>query len=239
MNYDKPALLDRLASEYVLGTLAGPARRRFVRLLRESQPAREAVRAWESRLNRFSVSLPQRAAPPRVWRAIEARIGGARARPTTLWWTRWLAPGVSLAAGFLLALGLVQMLPRDLSVDALRSEQVLPDSYVGLLTDPAGIPAVLAGSRRHGRELFVKVLRPQNVPPDRVLQLWALPAEGAPFPIGTIPARDKATIVLADTSESLFKNVPRLGVTLEPAAAAPGAAPSGAFVLSGHCVKLW
>ena len=33
MNYDRPALLDGLASAYVLGTLQGPARRRFERLL--------------------------------------------------------------------------------------------------------------------------------------------------------------------------------------------------------------
>ena len=35
MNYIRPDLLDRLAAEYVIGTLHGGARRRFQRLLRE------------------------------------------------------------------------------------------------------------------------------------------------------------------------------------------------------------
>ena len=32
MNYEQAELLDRLAAEYVLGTLRGAARRRFARL---------------------------------------------------------------------------------------------------------------------------------------------------------------------------------------------------------------
>jgi hypothetical protein len=44
---------------------------------------------------------------------------------------------------------------------------------------------------------------------------------------------------MRDTSEKLLANVPRLAVTLENAAVAQGASPSGPFLLSGHCVKLW
>ena len=50
MNYNRADLLDRLASEYVLGTLHGAARRRFDKLLSESPAARAAVQAWEQRL---------------------------------------------------------------------------------------------------------------------------------------------------------------------------------------------
>ena len=40
MNYLLPERLERLAREYALGTLAGPARRRFERLLRKTPAAR-------------------------------------------------------------------------------------------------------------------------------------------------------------------------------------------------------
>jgi hypothetical protein len=46
-------------------------------------------------------------------------------------------------------------------------------------------------------------------------------------------------VTLRDSSEKLFYDVERLAVSFEAAAAKPGDKPSGDFVLSGHCVKLW
>jgi anti-sigma-K factor RskA len=46
MNYLQPERLDRLAREYVLGTLTGAARRRFERLLSQAPVAMLAVSAW-------------------------------------------------------------------------------------------------------------------------------------------------------------------------------------------------
>jgi hypothetical protein len=53
-----------------------------------------------------------------------------------------------------------------------------------------------------------------------------------------VPLAEKATLTLADTSEKLFANVPRLAVSFETGVPAPGVTPSP-FVLTGHCVKLW
>ena len=96
---------------------------------------------------------------------------------------------------------------------------------------------------RQGRQLSVKLLQPLAIPAGRVAQLWALPKDGTPFPVGVVPAgvaQGKSVVLpLTDTSEKLFFTVPRLGVSFEPAPAQPGAAPSGEFVLSGPCVKLW
>jgi hypothetical protein len=46
-------------------------------------------------------------------------------------------------------------------------------------------------------------------------------------------------VALADTSEKLFFDVSRLAVSIEAAQAKTGDKPTGDFVLSGHCVKLW
>ena len=58
MNYLLPERLDRLAREYALGTLTGPARRRFERLLRDTPAARSAVEAWQERLSGLASTVP-------------------------------------------------------------------------------------------------------------------------------------------------------------------------------------
>jgi len=244
VNYDRPDLLDKLASEYVLGTLRGRARRRFEQIVRAAPAARAAVSAWEDRLGRLASSVAPVRPPERVWTAIEAGIGPApraQARPSAV---AWLKPLVGFAFGALLTTGLVLVNPGGfVSLDELaQSSQALPQSYVGLLLDDAGAPTLLASSVRQGTRVTVKFLRPVDVPAGKVVQLWALPSDGAPFPVGVVaPARPPAstTFDMRDTSEKLLSNVPRLAVTFESAPAAPGAAPGGPFVLSGHCVKLW
>ena len=58
MNYDDPDLLDRLAAEYVFGSLPSRVRRRFERLRQRLPAAEEAVLDWERRLIPLSASVP-------------------------------------------------------------------------------------------------------------------------------------------------------------------------------------
>lgn len=243
MNYLLPERLDRLAREYALGTLHGGARRRFERVLRQSPAAGVAVGVWQERLGPLGASLPPLQPRPVVWRGLEQRLFAAPAAapaPSRWAWLGALLSGRTLGgalAGVFLCVLLLRAQPG--LIGAEPASDGLPASYVGLLSDAAGKPTVLASSRRHGRVLTVKMLQPVVVPPGRVAQLWALPREGDPFPVGVVPASGSAQVRLADTSEKLFFSVPRLAVSFEPAPAAAGAAPSGDFVLTGNCVKLW
>ncbi len=241
MNLLEPRRLDALAREYALGTLAGPARRRFERLRRDSRAAELAVLVWQERLATLARPVPALEPSERVWTGLEQRLFPAAAAPAEPWWRR-LVSGRSLGgalAGMLLAVVVLREQPAWIGMEPAR--ETLPASYVGLLHDGAGQPTLLASSRRHGRVLTVKMLRPLAVPAGSVAVLWALPKDGgAPFAVGTVPTQGSATVALADTSEKLFFNVARLGVSIEPAgAAALPARPGGPFVLSGDCVKLW
>lgn len=239
MNYLLPERLDRLAREYALGTLAGPARRRFERLLRETPAAKLAVGAWQERLAGLAGTVPAMQPSESAWRALEQRLFDSPARP--LQWLSGLWSGRALAgalAGVFLCAVLLRLQPGLIGMEPARD--ALPESYVGLLTDPAGQPTVLASSRRHGRVMTVKLLQPVIIPAGSVAQLWALPKDGsAAFPVGVVPGSGSATVALADTSEKLFFNVSRLAVSIEAAPAKAGDKPSRDFVLSGHCVKLW
>ena len=238
MNYDDPELLDRLAAEYVLGSLTSRARRRFERLRQQLPAAEKAVLDWERRLMPLSGSVPSERPPARVWDAIDERTGGGARRASTGSW-RWLRPVWGFAFGVLATLGVIRLFPEAMPIEAIVQERgTLPQSYVGLLTDAQNNAVLLASSTRYGRILAVKRLRPVEVPSGRVAVLWALPRDGAPFAVGVVPLAEKATLTLADTSEKLFVNVPRLAVSFETGVPAPGATPSP-FVLTGHCVKLW
>ena len=71
--------------------------------------------------------------------------------------------------------------------------------------------------------------------------MWALPKEGAAFPLGVaVPTKPpgNTSFEMSATSEKLLANVTRLAVSFEDAPAQVGAKP-GEFVLSGPCVKLW
>lgn len=234
MNYDHPELLDRLAAAHVFGTLARLPRKRFIRLTRELPAAASALARWEEHAAALAAPVPPVAPSSAVWRAIDARTGGAavpvrRRRP---WW----APALGFAFGLFVAVGVVRFYPEAVLPPAPISE-ALPESYVGLLLDAAGNPTVLASSLRHGKALSIKMLRPVAIPAGQVLRLWALPKEGAPFPLGELPPSGKALLNLPATSEQLLSAVPRLAASLEPAGSPP--ASPGALVLQGHCVKLW
>jgi anti-sigma-K factor RskA len=248
MNYDRPELLDRLAAEYVLGTLRGRALNRFNRLQRELPAARNAVAAWEARLSPLASAVPATAPPGRVWAAIEQQTGAKRIGASTPRRWGWLRPALGFALGAVLTLGLVQLAPNlFFSLDRLaQREQALPQSYVGLLTDADNVPHLLVSSTRHGTHVTVKSLRPWQVPAGKVAQVWALPraADGSdlpPVPLGVAePAKPPGSthFELPASSEQLLSNVPRLAVSFEERPAVAGQTPAQ-FVFSGFCVKLW
>ena len=85
--------------------------------------------------------------------------------------------------------------------------------------------------------MSVKVIGPFTPPAAGRLVLWAVPATGPAFAIGTVPATGSAVSVLPDTSEKLLSKVSKLIVTVETVAAP--LAPSDAVFFKGNCAKLW
>src|SRR6218665_3184410 len=87
MDYSRPLLAERLAAEYALGTLRGPARRRFERLLPAHPALADAVQAWQQRLQPLAGPVAPVAPPPQVWAAVQRRLFGAPT-PAPGWWQR-------------------------------------------------------------------------------------------------------------------------------------------------------
>jgi anti-sigma-K factor RskA len=242
MNYDRPELLDRLAAEYVFGTMSARVRRRFQAVQRALPAAQRAVEVWERRMTPLARSVPPAEPSAAAWEAIDRRTGGRASRPVASTFSRfaWLKPALGVVFGAIVTLGLARLYPTAVvPVDEFVQQRgTLPASYVGLLTDDANHPVVLASSTRYGRTMSIKMLRKVDVPPGKVLQLWALPKEGAAFPLGVVPAEGHGSFQMADTSDKLLSGVPRLAVSIENAPARAGTTPAP-YVLTGNCVKLW
>lgn len=246
MRYSHPELLQHLASNYVLGTLTGGARRRFERLQRDRADLQALVAQWESRLGQLAVSIPGQQPSANVWTAISARTQptAVPALSGKMGWPGWMKPaGLAfggLAAGILAATAVFFTAPAlFMSSDqvAMRSGEKLPQSYVGLLTDAQGNGKVLVSSLRHGKTMSIKVIGSFTPPATGKLVLWAVPANAPAFAIGTVPANGSTVSMLPDTSEKLLSKVSKLIVTLETEPAP--VVPSATVVLAGNCAKLW
>ena len=244
----------------MLGTLGGGARRRFERLLRDRSDVQLLVAQWEGRLGMLASSVPVQQPPQRVWAAIEARTRPRDVKDAApqggwagvLWRRHGVLQGLAgVVLGVVATVALVAAVPTlFVSSDqvALRAGDKLPQAYVGLLTDEAGNGKVLVSSLRHGRTLTVKVIGPITLPAMPAtsatmagaapqLVLWAVPADGAPFVLGTVPVAGSAVSVLPDTSEKLLLKVSKLMVTLETSATPQ--VPSSTVLFTGNCAKLW
>jgi len=79
------ALRQKLASEYVLGTLKGGARRRFEGWLHNDADLRHITAEWRQRLEPMAEFATPVAPPKRVWQQIEQRLHLAPQGRWSLW----------------------------------------------------------------------------------------------------------------------------------------------------------
>ena len=239
MNYRQPELRDRLAAEYVLGTLHGRARARLQQLLRDDAALQVRVAFWEQKLMPMAAPLWAAAPSAAVWRAIAARVAPREA--ATPWWARWFEARTlgSLAAGLMLGLTLTLIGPSLWERSAEDSpDSQLPQSYVGVLAAADGRTGVIVSSLRHGKVMDVKQVQPVPVASGQTLYLWAIEADGKTRPIGPVPQGRFVQVPLAQTSETLFASAAELALSIEAETAVP-LLPSGPYVYRGLCGKLW
>jgi len=233
--YGNPELRDRLAAEYVLGTLRGRARSRFEALQRYDPELRRIVTAWEERLSPLSLAATGIAPPDRVWRALERRIRGAR--PAAGWWGSlglWRALAVTSTA-FVVALSVVVGM-------APRHEP--PMSTVAVMADDRGQPAMVVSwaPMKGARDPQVRVKILQEHPtmaPTTSWELWMLPGGNArPVSLGLINLDAVQVVRLPPALAGKMTGAWGMAMSIEPAGGSPTGAPTGPVIFKGRCVRI-
>lgn len=233
MDYSRPDLADRLAADYVTGTLRGAARRRFEALLPAHAALRDAERAWRDRLMPLAAAVAPVEPSAALWARIEIRIHGAPAPHAPESWWRQLAfwrglSGLATAAALAFAVLLATPGPSQPPLIVVLSAAA-PAAGSGSDTGAVVPASFVASISADGRAMVTRPLNNVSVQADRALELWSLPASGAPRSLGVIAA-DKATVVKRG---SVLDGTTALAVTLEPPGGSPTGAPTGPVLYVG------
>jgi anti-sigma-K factor RskA len=207
-------LLDRLAAEYVLGTLRHRARRRFERWLLSPQVG-ALVMAWEDRLSGLEPELKAVPPPPTVWRGIESKLN-LRRSPAT----RWMAIAASIVVVGLIGL-YVARLPQTPVAPVLASTE-----RAFIQADPQTIywRVEILGDNQ---EISLHVHQVHDLPEGKAHELWALPDGGAPVSLGLLPHTGDHHRVLNATQRAALSGAKQIAVSLEPTGGSPTGAPTG------------
>ncbi|MBF8291416.1 MAG: hypothetical protein HW417_976 [Steroidobacteraceae bacterium] len=210
MKPNQADVLDLLAAEFVLGTLAGAARRRFERW-RDADPFVERrVRAWEDRLAGLAFQLEPVTPSPGVWVSIERQIGPVLQG-------RWRAVAASIAA--IAVLGFGWFLWQQL--------RVAPPAAEAVIASKAGEALWRVELAADGEYVEVSAVGAVSYPDQRSLELWALPPEASPVSLGLMPASGRLRLVLDERQRAAVGLAANVAVSEEPLGGSPTGAPTG------------
>lgn len=226
------ALRERLASEYVLGTLRGGARRRFETLMQDDVALRRTTREWNARLGAMAEFAPPVAPDKGVWRAIEARLRWQAATPRWQFWRHG-----SLALWRTVGLGSSALAALLLVVVLLDRPGTAPISDIASLTDEAARPALVVTADRARGLMTVRVVANVPLTAQQALQLWAVPRAGKPRSLGVLGAGRELSLPLPP--DALGSDVAALAISLEPKGGSTNPdGPSGPILYKGGWIRL-
>jgi anti-sigma-K factor RskA len=240
MKFADPNLRDKLAAEYVVGTLSARARRRFEQKLKENPQLRQAVLRWENRLSPLTDAIPAIEPPERVWQAIQARIRPGRRASTGLWnnlaFWRFSSIATGLAAAALLV---VMAVPRPQGPPSTDGRMVVVMADVQTkrtamtATWEPGIPG-----KPGKRAIRIRVIGHAEMGPHTAWELWMLPGQGQkPLSLGLITTHETQVVVVPEALAARLDEAMGLAMSVEPAGGSPTGLPTGPVLYAGECVK--
>jgi len=236
MRFADETLRDKLAAEYVLGTMSARARRRFEVHLRGNPQLRRAVSQWESRLVPLADVMPAIEPPARVWQGIKTRLqlGG---KGKAGFWENLSFWRVSSFASGLLALALIVFVAVPIPqtpVEAGRMVVVMND----LATRKPAMTASWEPGQRGGRTLRIRVIGHAEMAANTAWELWMLPGgDQKPVSLGLITTHETQVVKIPDALAARLDAAQGLAMSVEPAGGSPTGLPTGPVLYAGESIK--
>ncbi len=236
---------NRLAAEYVLGTMPARARMRFVVMLKTSPQLRRFVADWEAHLTPLASSIAPLTPPQRVWKAIHRTVLGSAAgsrKVSSAWrpFSWWSSLGFwRTAAGFatitLVVFALLVLAPTEIETVAEN-----PMMVVVMEDTQTQAPAMTVSWEPGGespRTLRLRVMGHAEMAPDTAWELWLLPArDAAPVSLGLITTHEIQSVRVPEPLAQPLDAAWGLGMTVEPKGGSPSGLPTSPMLYAGQCV---
>jgi anti-sigma-K factor RskA len=218
---------DWLAAEYALGVLAAPERAAAARRIAREHAFAAQVASWEERLAPWAAEIAEEQPPPQVWERIAAQLPARGEAGGSLWESLAFWRVFSLAS-------------------ALAAACLAAFIYFGAINEQPPLMAAIEGG---GTRTFVATIDtkrgtiavvPAAYSPDatRFPELWLIPADGRPRPVGMLKADRAVTLTLPPELAAFAKRDVTLAVSLEPEAGSPTGAPTGPVIGAGKLTSL-
>lgn len=227
MNYANNELRNKLAAEYVIGTLHGKARLRFERLMQKDIKLRKYITHWEQQLNPLNQVTKSITPTKHIWQAILSRIQPHTYKTPSVWQRLNLWRSVSVAATAAVMILTVQL------INVIQTEPVAQYQYVTLLANEQAKAAWIVRVYQQTGKMTVQALNAQEPGFKKAFELWMLPDGQAPRSLGLIPVSGERTITLSDPLARILNNSKALAVSLEPENGSPTGAPTGPVLYQG------
>jgi anti-sigma-K factor RskA len=216
-----------VAAELALGVLSGAERMAALERATRDRAFARMVAAWEERLAPWAGEIEEVAPPPRVWDAIAGALPAQRQR-TGLWQSLAFWRGLTFATGTLAAVCLGVLV------------------YLGTFSTQAPLVTTIDGG---GRRHFIATIDAQHTTiavapagftndPTRVPELWLIPADGKPRPLGLLRSDQTVTIAIPASLVPYATRDAALAVSLEPPGGSPTGQPTGPVIGSGKLTNL-
>lgn len=233
---------DDVAGEMALGLIEGRDWSEAMRQAKARPELAEALAAWEIRLAPLAL-LADEVAPRRdLWPEIKARLPANDTKPPQtrelIWWRTSAIGFGAVAAGFA-AIAVLNVHKATTTLSPNIAAQAPPVAtasepmQVALLAPHSGPTAFVATLDRDRKRMTISpgALHARS---GHDLELWMIPPNGAPQPLGVIPADRSASMPMPDAFAGTGATLIVLAVSVEPLGGAPHGKPTGPVIATGH-----